>query len=233
MIFNPSNTYNDSILIPGHHSLIFNGKIIERVKVIKYLGIMIDENLNWDDHIKYVANKISSIIGILFRYRNNLTLCCKKVIYFAFFYSVVVYGIEIYGSVPRVKLKPISLKCNRLLRILLCKPLRTPLHELYSSLNTLPIELLFEYHTFKFIHTCVWNSYKLPPFISSWFIRNNIIHSHNTRQKHNFFINSEINRKSIQFYGPVMWAKLPSSLTNDSSLNSFLNNCKTYLLNKK
>jgi len=34
--------------------LIFNDEIIERVFVYKLLGVLIDTNLKWDNHIEYV-----------------------------------------------------------------------------------------------------------------------------------------------------------------------------------
>ena len=35
-----------------------DGKVIEGSKSTKYLGILIDENLTWDQHINYISNKI-------------------------------------------------------------------------------------------------------------------------------------------------------------------------------
>jgi hypothetical protein len=38
---------------------------IKRVKCAKVLGVEIDENLNWEKHIDYIASKVSSGIGAL------------------------------------------------------------------------------------------------------------------------------------------------------------------------
>jgi hypothetical protein len=38
---------------------------IKRVKYAKVLGVEIDENLNWEKHIEYIASKVSSGIGAL------------------------------------------------------------------------------------------------------------------------------------------------------------------------
>ena len=40
--------------------------ITERVKVTKLLGIYINENLSWKDHISYISNKLSKSITILY-----------------------------------------------------------------------------------------------------------------------------------------------------------------------
>ena len=42
-----------------------NGRLLKRVKRIKYLGSIVDENLTWDDHIDHISVKIRRNIGIL------------------------------------------------------------------------------------------------------------------------------------------------------------------------
>ena len=37
---------------------------------IKFLGVLIDKNLTWKDHISSIKNKISKNIGLIFRAKN-------------------------------------------------------------------------------------------------------------------------------------------------------------------
>ena len=46
-------------------TLSINNTNIERVNEIKFLGIMLDENLTWKSHINYVKNKVSKSLFIL------------------------------------------------------------------------------------------------------------------------------------------------------------------------
>ena len=39
---------------------------------IKFLGVLLDENLTWKDHINTIENKISKKIGLIFRAKNVL-----------------------------------------------------------------------------------------------------------------------------------------------------------------
>ena len=41
--------------------------VIERQKLIKFLGVLLDENLNWKEHIKYTENKIAKKLGLLYK----------------------------------------------------------------------------------------------------------------------------------------------------------------------
>ena len=46
-------------------NLNINGVTIERESSIKFLGVWIDENLPWRDHVHTVENKIAKNIGLL------------------------------------------------------------------------------------------------------------------------------------------------------------------------
>jgi hypothetical protein len=48
-------------------SLPFNGGVINRVQTVKYLGVMLDDNLSWDCHTAYIADKCSKGLGLLKR----------------------------------------------------------------------------------------------------------------------------------------------------------------------
>ena len=57
----------------------------QKSKIRKVLGVEIDENLNWEKHIEYIASKVSSGIGELkklkeFVDRDTLVLVCNVLI---------------------------------------------------------------------------------------------------------------------------------------------------------
>ena len=154
--------------------------------MVKYLGVFIDEKLEWTDHLNYVTNKISSLSGILCRNKALLLIKCKKDIYFALAHSNLIYCIEAYGNVNKSKLRPLITKCNRLLRLLQSKPRRNPIHDFYSSFDTIPFDLLFEFYILKFIHKCLYSSSNVPVIVRNWFTRGSALHDHNIRHSHNF-----------------------------------------------
>jgi hypothetical protein len=47
---------------------------LAHVKNTKFLGMIIDQHLTWNDHINYVANKIAKTTGILNKTRNFLKI---------------------------------------------------------------------------------------------------------------------------------------------------------------
>ena len=51
-----------------------NNALLEICKSYKYLGVVIDEKLNWDAHIKHITPKISKACGALARLRNCISI---------------------------------------------------------------------------------------------------------------------------------------------------------------
>ena len=45
--------------------LTISNHVIERQEFIKFLGVLLDENLNWKEHIKCTENKIVKNLGLL------------------------------------------------------------------------------------------------------------------------------------------------------------------------
>ena len=50
-------------------SLSFNNQLLKKERVVKFLGVYIDENLSWSEHIAYICKKISKSVGIIYRSR--------------------------------------------------------------------------------------------------------------------------------------------------------------------
>ena len=90
---------------------------IERKKAIKFLGEMLDENANWQEHIRTVENKIAKNIGLLYRAKYLLNELSLKCIYFAYIHSYLNYANIAWASTYRTKLKAIYLLQKRAVRI--------------------------------------------------------------------------------------------------------------------
>ena len=59
---------------------------------MKNVGVKIDENLNWKDHIHNIATKLNRANAILFKIGNYVNFNTVKSIYFAIFDSQIKYA---------------------------------------------------------------------------------------------------------------------------------------------
>ena len=75
-----------------------NGKRIYPTKSVKYLGIKIDENLTWIDHINDIAIKLNRANAMLFKVREFVNTKILKSIYYAIFDCHLNYANTVWGQ---------------------------------------------------------------------------------------------------------------------------------------
>ena len=83
---------------------------------VKLLGIHIDENLDWEVHIKSVVKKISKGNYLLWRYKKTLNNITKKVIYESFVRSHLLYGLSVWGGASKAKMSALEKTLHKIWR---------------------------------------------------------------------------------------------------------------------
>ncbi len=58
--------------------LVVDETIIERVAEFIFLGLTLDENLSWKNHINKISSRISKGIGILNKLKHSITIKTKN-----------------------------------------------------------------------------------------------------------------------------------------------------------
>ena len=74
-----------------------NGKKLYPSKFVKYLGILMNSQLNFSYHINSISNKLGRAIGMLSKICHYVTKDTLHSIYFGIFSSVFIYGWQIWG----------------------------------------------------------------------------------------------------------------------------------------
>ena len=87
---------------------------VERESSIKFLGVWIDENLTWRDHIHTVENKIAKNIEPLYQGKHYLEKNCFEQIYFAYIHPYLNYANIACASTHKTKLKKSKVNKNML-----------------------------------------------------------------------------------------------------------------------
>ena len=68
-----------------------NGQPIKHTNTFKYLGVILDDTLSFNDHVDYVRMKVSKILGMFSRIRPSLTLEAANRLYKAMVLPVLDY----------------------------------------------------------------------------------------------------------------------------------------------
>ena len=139
MYFRP-NLNNDermscarSLRYDQYLTLSINGHKIKQVDKIKFLGVVIDENLSWDDHIKHLENKLLSTIVLIKHVKKFIPTSHHLEIYHSLFVSHLTYGISCWGGACPSKLLKIFTIHKRCIRILFGEKLSFDHSEYYST----------------------------------------------------------------------------------------------------
>ena len=88
MIFTTNRIPVSRLLIP----LCINSENIEEVTHTKFLGVVIDCELNWSHHIRHIKSKISKGIGIVIKAKNVVNRNTLKTLYYSFIYPYINYS---------------------------------------------------------------------------------------------------------------------------------------------
>ena len=99
-----------------------NGFKLTPVDYIKYLGMYIDKNLDWNHHILELIKKLNRANGILSKLRYNTTLDICIQVYYAIFYSYLIYGCNCWGFTSEENINAIQVLQNKCIRIMTFAP---------------------------------------------------------------------------------------------------------------
>ena len=80
------------------------GAEIQDVNSAKFLGIMVDNKLNWMEHIKCISQKIAKGIGIIIKARKSFGSETLHNLYNALILSHISYGIQVWGTAASIYL---------------------------------------------------------------------------------------------------------------------------------
>ena len=88
---------------------------------MKFLGVLLDENLSWKAHIDTIGKKISKNLGILYKGRRTLNQKSTKQLYFSFIHSYLTYGSMAWASTNKTKLNNLLMHQKHAARIIFFK----------------------------------------------------------------------------------------------------------------
>ena len=181
-------------------------KVDEKV-VTKYLGVLIDNKLNWKSHIEHVKTKLSRGNGMISRIRYFVNEQCLLNLYYSFIQSHINYNLLNWTSTHPSFLNSINLKVKSAVR-----------------LKILPFTDMIKYKQGNFLWK-LSNGYVGAP-LSVIFIKN-------ARNPLRFNIPNPactLDKHKIVYSCTKYWNSLPLDLRKSSTINSFNEKHKKHLL---
>ena len=188
----------------------------------KYLGVIIDENLNFKAHIEQVCNSLKKLFSIFYNIKKYLTIDHIKTLYYTMIYSRIKYSIVTYGMAGPNSLKPIQILQNRLLKVLTSKGYRYDTNKLHNDLGILKVNDIFKQEVVLFVHNFKYN--KLPKIFDNYLTTFYEVHNRNTRYTNSNYIlpipSNKFGKSTLKFKGAQIWNDLGRNLKKIESIKS-------------
>ena len=204
---------------------------VERVPSTKFLGVILQENLSWKNHISTLANKITKSIGVLRALQRKLPINILYMLYNTLIYPYLQYCNIAWGALSSVFTENLFILQKKALRIVSKVPWNSHTSPIFSSLKTLKLVDINKLQTGCFMYNAMANN--LPPQFNNYFVKNTQIHTHFTRQSQQIHIycpRTKVRKHSIKHFGSILWNSLPLVLKTKPSINTFKSAYKNNLL---
>ena len=207
----------------GLRPLLINGSAIQKSNSLKFLGLYLDNNLKFDSHVQILANKISRLIGILYKLSHFLPENILKSIYFTMIHPHFTYAIECWFNAPEYLIKTIDILQKKAVRVIKKVDCTAHTEDLFKNLNLLKLHSLFKYKIGLYTH----KSLNMSNFD---YVLANYIHSH--INQHDYatrnsslitlpFYHKTKSKSSIIFRACCVWNEISGGLQQIQSFKNF------------
>ena len=198
-------------------SIEINDCIIDRKEEVKYLGVIIDQNINWISHVKLIKSRMAKCTWALTKLRPYTNINTLKLIYYTLAYPHLQYCISSWGGALNSALDSLLVKQNLLVKTILRKPYRSSSAPLYSSLEFLQIHQIYRYKIGILMHKNITGVIQMPQHL----LPVSALHHHNTRSSanNNYTLPSariNLKKTSFAYRGPDIWNSIPTEIRSTS-----------------
>lgn len=198
--------------------LAMNDTDIERVTEFDFLGLSLNDNLSWKNHINKISNKISRSIGILNKHKHFIPLESKLHIYSSLILSHLNFGILNWGY----QCERVEKLQKRAVRIITLGKYNAHTEPIFKQLKLLKVKDILKLQELKFFYK--YKHEDLPHYLLNLPITTNTeVHNYNTRQQDHIHLSTvkhEYAKKCIRFDLPRLINDTPNDILSKVTTHS-------------
>ena len=205
---------------------------IQRESKVKYLGIILHEHLNWDEHTNEICKKLKCFFPLFYNIRNYLNKDNVITIFYTMIYSRIKYASIVTGLTTNLNIDKIQTLQNKLLKVLYMKNYQYPTNKLHSELSILKFEDMIKQEILSFIYQYIHR--KLPKVFNNYFLHRQILSEMIEEKRKRRFIlprvNTKLGENTIRYTGSKLFNENASKLTLNCKIKTFRKNVKNIFL---
>ena len=218
-----SSKFKDQVLL--HGTFLKSGECIRFCDKAKYLGVLFDTMLTFEDQIQ----KVTSMSYTSMRNISSIKSCLSKsnleTFVHAFISSHLDYCNIIYIGLPRKLLSKLQKLQNAAIRLIFKVRARHPVSSLYFKLHWLNIDQRITFKALLFVYKCVNG---LAPNVLKALVK--IRNSESLTLQTTYFPKTKFGRRAFVYYAPKYWNAIPVNIRCIRDINIFKTSLKSYLL---
>uniref|UniRef100_M4AZN2 ribonuclease H n=1 Tax=Xiphophorus maculatus TaxID=8083 RepID=M4AZN2_XIPMA len=211
MIFTSDRNVDDGLVLSS-----LDGTNIERVKKYKYLGLWIDEGLNFTDHVTTLASDLRERIYSFERENSHLYMESKKDLIRNKFLSKFHKGDILYMHASRKVRKQLNYFYHSALKFIQGHGDDADRHTLYHEMGLLCPSLIRKGHLLLFIYKAL-NGF-LPPYIKSMIVIKEARTSDCILLQEPT-ASTKVGKTRFSYFGPKTWNKMQETHKLDPSVS--------------
>ena len=155
-----------------------NGKILSPTTHVKYLGLLIDENLKWPYQLDELSSKLVRANSMLAKLRYYVDKSTLLSIYYALFQSHLNYGCLVWGQNTNC-LKRLATLQKKAIRLMTFSKFNSHTNQLFHDLHILKLNDLISIENCLFVSKCI--NHCLPSVFNDLFKFSATVHPYVTR----------------------------------------------------
>ena len=186
------------------------------------MGVIIDEKLNWSEHVTNLKIKLARGSRIIRKCRICFSIDTLLTLYYSFIYPYFTYCLEVWRGTNERNLNSIFILQKRIIRIIKSLPFRTHTSPYFERLNILNIFQLCKYKVILFMFKYVKGL--LPLIFENNFVTNDDCHSYPTRIGNHLRplrCRKSAGQKSMKYNGAILWSSITDLIDHSCSFSSF------------
>ena len=202
--------------------IVIENNTLERVSSTKFLGVFVDEDLNWKSHASQLALKISKNIGVINKIKYLLARDVLLSLYYTMIHPYLLYCNIIWGGASQLALHRLTVLQKRAVRMMACSGYRSPSSPLFKKFGIMKLYDIHKFQIYLFMFKC---KYKMLPNSCLQLVNiNSVENRYEFRKEKEFEVvkfRTECRRKAISVIGPDLWNSLTVSIRHLSSISVF------------
>ena len=135
-------------------ALHIENKKVEVVKSHKVLGVLIDQDLSWSEHLSVLGKRISQKIYQLSKIKHFLDKNSRRLFFYAHIQSQINYASTLWDNASESNLKIIHRLYKRAIKLILLKS-SSLIKDDYKSIGILPLKSRLDYSKYICMHNII------------------------------------------------------------------------------